>query len=154
MEKFLKFLTFSLIAALIVFASCGGDDDDDNDATGPDPVEEIVEDLIADNGNWVLNTGGATLETVVAEDWEGFGLQLSGSASSLSYSTSGSADNTVWAASGSWTFVEGSDGKKALRDDGVEVDITASATSLRLEFDIPAGRSNGIVGRWSFSFGK
>ena len=155
MDKFLKFITFSLIAALIVFGSCGpsGDDDDDT-GPGTNPVQDIVDDLIAEGGSWTIIDGGATLESVAAEGWDSFGLTLGGNATNLSYGTSGSADNTVWPSSGNWTFVDGSDGKKGLRDDGIEVDITASATSLRLEFDIAAGRSKGIVGRWSFTLEK
>ena len=158
MNKFLKFLTFSLFAALIIFASCGGgDDDDDNNDDGPgtDPTEDIVNNLIADGGDWAVTEGGVTLESVAAEGWESFSLKLSGSTSSISFSTSGAADPTVWPGSGTWSFVEGSDGKKALRaGDNIEIDITASANSLRLEFDITEGRSKGIVGRWSFTLQK
>ena len=156
MDKFLKFFTFSLFAALIIFASCGGgdDDDDDNNDTGPDPVEDIVNDLIADGGTWNVTDGGVTLESVAADGWDSFTLTLSGSPSSISFGTSGSNDPTVWPTSGTWTFIDGFDGRKGQRNDGIEIDITASATSLRLEFDITEGRTNGIVGRWSFRLEK
>lgn len=155
MDKFLKFFTFSLFAALIVFASCGGGDDDDDDSgPGTDPVDDIVNNLIADNGAWAIREGGVTLESVAADGWESFGLTLSGTASSISFSTSGSDDPTVWPGSGTFTFVDGSDGKKGTRGDGIEIDITVSATSLRLEFDITEGRSKGIVGSWSFNLEK
>ena len=148
MEKFFKYLTFSLFAALIVFASCGGDDDDDNnDDSGPDALDLVVEDLIG--STWVLTEGGATLEAVGVEGWDGFTITITGDRNSLSYNTSNSADPAVWPTSGTWSFI-GDDGRKVERSDMIEIDVTASDTNLTLGFDIVEGRTNGIVGRWSF----
>jgi hypothetical protein len=92
MEKFLKFLTFSLFAALIVFASCGGDDDDDNDdGPGTDPAAEIAAQLSGET--WTIDgtTGSPnpSLESVQAEGWEGFQITFTGDANGGSYTTSG-----------------------------------------------------------------
>lgn len=149
MEKFFKYLTFSLFAALIVFASCGGDDDDDdNNDTGPDAIDLVVEDLIS--ASWVLTEGGATLDNVGVEGWEGFTLTVTGDRNSLSYGTGNSADVAVWPTGGTWEFI-GDDGRKVERSDGIEIDVTVSDTNLTLGFDIVAGRVKGIEGRWSFN---
>jgi len=151
MEKFFKFMTFSLFAALIVFASCGGDDDDDNDdGPGTNPAAEVAAQL--SGTTWGID-GSPTLESVQVEGWEGFQVTFTGDENGGSFTTSGSADQAVWASSGDWTFTDNT-ATKALRNDGVTVDITPGDTSLRLEFTIAAGRTNGIVGKWSFTFSR
>ncbi len=154
MDKFLKFFTFSLFATLIVFASCGDDDDDDDSGPGTNPVDDIVNNLIAGGGDWKVATGGVKLESAAVEGWESFTLKLTGTADKISFSTTESANNKVWPGSGSWTFTDGSDGKKGTRSDDIEIDITVSANSLKLEFDITDGRTKGIAGRWSFTMEK
>ncbi|MEQ9426471.1 MAG: hypothetical protein RJQ09_18760 [Cyclobacteriaceae bacterium] len=153
MKKYLNFLTYSLFAALVVFASCGGgDDDDDDDVVEPTPLEQVVASLTNNGAGATWASSSSSLDGVAAEGWENFQITINGNASGGTYSTSGAADATVWPASGTWTF-SNTTGTKAIRQpDGIELDITASDNALTLSFDIPEGRTNGIAGRWSQTF--
>lgn len=80
-------------------------------------------------------------------------MTISGTADGGTYSTSNSADQTVWPSSGTWTF--NTSGTQFIRDDGVEVTITGLTTSnLVLNFNIitaASAKAGVIEGNWEFS---
>ena len=145
MEKLFKLLTISLFTALLICVGCGGGDDDDD--TTPETLEEISAGKLVTT--WTTLTT-VKLEGVDIPDWENFTLNVTGNADGGSYSTTGAGDAAVWPGSGTWTFVEGSNGLKLLRSDGIQIDIVTSATTLSLQFDIVEGRTQGITRTWVF----
>ncbi len=64
----------------------------------------------------------------------------------------------LWPASGSWSFV-GTDGKSIRREDGTEMVVEVTDTSLKLSFNwtkatIGGGRTESIAGQHVLSFTK
>lgn len=151
MKKFLNYITAALFLSLLVFASCGGGDGDDGPDEDPLDIAAAVfsgkQATITANG--VKPPAGATGTL----DWSALTVTLTGTASGGTYTTTGSADNTVWPASGNWTFNNDSP-TQLLRDGDVVVNITASSTSLVLQFNIDtqSARTSVIEGDWEFTF--
>jgi len=140
MRRSLTFIALTLIAGIVI-SSCKPK------PPPPKSDEEIrTEEL---TGTWILDAG-ANVVTVagrdVSTDWNGFTLTLG----DKTYSTSGSFSPEVWPASGTWAF--GSSVNILVRDDGIEVSISVTETSLSLQFDytVAGGRLNGIDGTWIF----
>ncbi len=154
MKNLLNYITAALFMSLLVFASCG---EDDPDPQVPDEdLEEIADKL----------TGSTTVNNVDKPDdatdldWSALTVTLTGDENGGTYTTTGSADPTVWPASGSWVF-QGTVGDKILRDNDVVVDIAFSPaegtpTSVVMTFDIeqPAATKSvgGVIeGTWVFT---
>ncbi len=104
---------------------------------------------------WALGTGSdaVTYEgTPVATDWAGFTLTLG----NKTYSSANAFSPDIWPASGSWDFGKNTDGSTnvnvMVRDDGTEISIQVTDTSLKLQFTYSAtgGRLTGIEGDWVF----
>ncbi|MGL1888748.1 MAG: hypothetical protein OCD76_19710 [Reichenbachiella sp.] len=151
MKIFLNYLTAVLFLSLVVFASCGGDDN------GGDPEDTKLADFVG-----ILVSGTATVTTVTPGDgqtaleWEGMTVSFTGTVDGGTYTTVGSANETVFPASGNWTIAEGgSTGFIITRtEDGVAMDASATAEALQLSFDIStaATRTKVIDGGWVFAF--
>jgi len=112
--------------------------------------EEIQTDKLT--GTWVLETGGTNPAVTidgndVSADWSGFTLTLG----DKTYQTSSADSPEVWPASGTWAY-ETNDVSKLIRDDGIEISVSVSDTSLQLQFIYSAsgGRLAGIEGPWIF----
>ncbi|MFY0625884.1 MAG: hypothetical protein JXR07_06305 [Reichenbachiella sp.] len=148
MKNYLNYITAALFLGLTVFASCGGEDD-------PDPVDPLIEKAEMLTGTASLSDGGVSKPNGATElDWSGLVVTITGDETGGSINAAGSADETVWPTSATWTF-SNTTGTKILRSDGVEIDlITVSETSLVCGFSIsqPAARAGVIEGDWQFSF--
>ena len=83
----------------------------------------------------------------VTADWSNFVLTLG----DKTYNSSGADSPLVWPGSGTWAF--GANTNTLVRDDGVEITITVTDTSLKMQFDYSStgGRLNGIEGNWVFN---
>lgn len=139
-------IKFSLIALTLVMgvlvSSCKKDP-----AETKTPEETQIEKL---TGTWVLNSGVTNPVTLDGnappQDWTGFVLTLG----DKSYQSTNAADALVWPANGTWAF--GANVNTLVRDDGVDISVTVSDTSLGLRFTYTAsgGRFEGIEGVWDF----
>lgn len=149
MKHFSNILKYSLVLSLVVaMASCGGSDD-------PDPVEDTT---LQDVFN-LLSAGQASYSSVTKPsdatelNWDDLVVTFGGTVDAGTYSTTGSADATVWPSSGTWTFTDAT-GTKITRNDGVIVNVAVSATTLNTTFTIPepGARTMVVDGEWNFEF--
>lgn len=161
MKNILNLTTGVLILALAIFVSCGGDTNE------PEPIDpcQLNAELLSGKTatiSKVTNPSG----TIVTGDWSGFTVTLNGDKAGGSYSTTvanlddESLEN-IWAASGTWTFLESDANCKTLTVNGGftaarTVSISAITTSgMNLSFNVPeadTGRTLGIPGDWFFEF--
>lgn len=152
MKKYLSYITAALFLSLLVFASCGGEDGDgDGDGDGTDNVlDGIAESLVS--GTMVLDEVTKPADATEL-DWTGLEVTFSGNADGGTYTTTGSADATVWPASGTWTFNNDS-GTELLRDDETVVDLAISLPDVNLQFTIntTSERTGVIDGQWEWDF--
>jgi len=138
-------IRFSLIALTLVMGVLVSSCKKDNTDTKTEEQKKI-EQLAK---TWVL-AAGSNLVTIagtdVTADWANFVLTFG----DKTYQTSSADSPLVWPASGTWAF--GADLNTLVRDDGVDITIKLSDTSLELQFDYTAsgGRFDGIEGNWVF----
>ena len=140
MRKSLTLIALTLLAGIFL-SSCK-----DDTPPAKSDEEQRIEDLA---GSWVLDAGSDVVTVAgrdVSTDWSAFTLNLD----QKNYTTSGSDSPEVWPASGSWDF--GTDINKLVRNDGIELSISVTETSLSIQFDYAAagGRLSGIEGTWVF----
>ena len=137
---------YSLIALTLVMgflvSSCKEDP-----APAKTPEEIQIEKL---TGTWVLPTAANTVTIDgrdVSAEWSTFVLTLG----NKTYQSTNANDANVWPASGTWAF--GANINTLVRDDGVDITVTVTDTSLKLQFDYSAsgGRLDGIEGNWVFN---
>ena len=106
--------------------------------------------ILSLEGTWVLQAGSNAVTIDITNDvtpnWTGFTLTLG----NKSYSSSNSPEVLIWPASGTWDF--GANVSTLVRNDGVEITVSVTDTSLQMQFDYSAsgGRLNGIEGNWVF----
>jgi len=85
----------------------------------------------------------------VTDQFDGFKLVIG----DLTYTTT-NALPSAWPATGTWSF-ENESGTLVTRNDGVQITIDASTTSLKLTFSVAGlgngGRINGVDGEYIFS---
>ena len=115
----------------------------------PPPVTKTDEELQIEKltGTWKLQAGANAVtvaSTDVTANWTGFTLTLG----NKTYQTSSSSEALIWPSNGTWAF--GTNTSTLVRDDGVEITVSVTDTSLQLQFDFSAGRLNGIEGNWVF----
>ena len=122
------------------------------DTTPTKTDEEIqLEKLI---GTWVLDQGITNAVTVdnnnPPQDWTNFTLTLGNKTYQTNTSVS-LGDDLVWPTSGTWDF--GANLTTLARNDGIDITITVTDTSLKLQFDYSSGggRFAGIEGNWVFN---
>ena len=156
MNKFLNFFTAILFLSTAILISCGGTDGDDD---GDVVLEIDTKGALIASGT--ASATGITQDGVAVDGWDSFTLTFvySTGTGGGTYSTTGSADDTVWPSSGSWSFAKnGEDFNTAQieRDGSTTMDLTASATQMTLGFDVvdPNGRLLTIGGKWSFSLSR
>ena len=99
---------------------------------------------------WIPQTGSNAITvagTDVSDIWAGFVLTMG----DKTYSSSGADAAEVWPASGSWAF--GTDANTLVRNDGIEIAISVTETTLVMKFNYTAsgGRLSGIEGDWVFN---
>ncbi|WP_420578491.1 cadherin repeat domain-containing protein [Ekhidna sp.] len=135
--------------------------DDGNDFSEEDftinvlDVDETASPII---GTWNVDASSVTYDGGPEGDWTGFVLVFGGDVNGGSYSSSNvpSGYEDVWPASGTWEYTDES--KNAiLRDDQITIDLSASETSLTVEFTVPdpGARTNGLYDApWFFQFSK
>jgi len=144
MKNYLNYITAGLFLGLTVFASCGGGDD-------PDPVDPLIE--VAENLTGTLDEFVVVKPAnATALDWANLSLTITGNEDGGSYTTTGSADPTVWPASGTWEF-NNTAGTEIRRNDDVVIDISINTTTLVMDFSIdqPAARAGVVEGNWKFT---
>ena len=122
--------------------------------TTPKTDEELqIEKL---TGTWVLDPSAPRPVSVdnndPAQDWTGFTLTLGNKTYNANTSAS-LGDVLVWPSGTgrTWAFAP-NDVRILDRDDGVEMTVAVTETSLQLQFDYSdtGGRLNGITGNWVF----
>jgi len=99
---------------------------------------------------WVVQQTASAVTisgTDVSSAWSSFTLTISDG----SYSTNGADNVLVWPSSGTWDFATG-DVSTVVRDDGVQVSVSVTDSSLTLSFNFSStgGRLTGIDGNWIF----
>lgn len=115
----------------------------------PKTDEEINTELLSKI--WVPSSGSNAI-TVASNDvsdlWSGFVLTLGDG----TYSTTGADAAQIWPTSGTWTF-KTDDANTLVRDDGIEIAISVTETTLVMKFNYSAsgGRLSGIDGDWVFN---
>lgn len=146
MNKFLNLFTAILFISTAILVSCGGSD----------PVTPAVDPQ--DTQGALISTGPATAATVTVDavpstDWASFSSTFTYAAGTGAgtYTTSGSASDLVWPASGTWEFT-GTGTNQILRSDGITMDVTVTPTAMTLSFNIddPNGRLLTFAGAWVF----
>ena len=110
--------------------------------------EEINTELLSKV--WVPQTGSNAITVAgndVSDVWAGFILTVG----DKTYTSSGADAAEVWPASGSWAF--GTDANTLVRNDGIEIAISVTETTLVMKFNYSAsgGRLSGIEGDWVFN---
>ncbi len=148
MKKF-KITSLVLLLGLVILSSCKGDD------PVPPSAEEVQLGLLAKTwNNGTVNLDGTTDQG----DWSAFKVTFTDG----SYTSSGvsAGRELVWPTSGTWGFKNAGtadvDVNKIVRDDGVEISISVSESSLTMTFAYDEsinGRVagiNGIDGDWVF----
>ena len=139
--------TILLLATLPITQSCK----DPGQGT-PTAEEQQIEKLTK---TWTVESvtfGGSEDRTT---DWSGFTLTVTGN---QGYSTTNAFSPGPWPASGTWSFATTggtADINKVLRDDGLEIAITVSATSLTMTFTYDdtthqGGRTEAVNGEYVF----
>ena len=150
--KYLK--SIAIIAFLAGFAFMIGCKKDD----GPSQTEEEIQ-LGKLAFTWTVASATLDADDRTA-DWTGMTLTAT---TSKTYSTSGSNDDNVWPASGTWEFAGTSGaGLNVLnRSDGLTVNIdNITETALDLSFTYVLAKANkearvsSIEGNWVFKFTK
>lgn len=146
--KYLK--SIAIIAFLAGFAFMMGCKKDDGG--GPSEEDMKLEELAA---TWTLSSASLDGDDRTA-NWTGFTLTAT---LAKTYSTSGSNDENVWPASGTWEFAgtTGAGLDVLNRSDGVTINIdNVSANALDLSFTYALAKANkdaritSIEGNWVF----
>lgn len=165
MNKLSYLFTATTIFALAIFISCGPKDEGDDTPSTPSELEKQAELLV--NGGAAREASSVKQGSVIADEWSGFTLTLTGDENGGSYQTSGRPDaadvpnvDAVWKSSGSWAFADSSTpGEKdpsKIVVDGKTMDVAVSASKLTLTFEIQdteaGGRTKGVTGLWVFEF--
>ena len=141
MNSKILILVMGLVFSTVIF-SCKKDD------PPPKTQEEINTELLSKA--WVPQTGSNTITvagTDVSDIWSAFVLTLG----DKTYSSTGADAVEVWPASGTWAF--GADANTLVRNDGIEIAISVTETTLVMKFNYSAsgGRLSGIEGDWVFN---
>ncbi|HYG18440.1 MAG TPA: hypothetical protein VD816_05900 [Ohtaekwangia sp.] len=159
MKHLTRLFTLLIFAsAAVLLSNCGGDDKD-----GPS-VEETQLNML--KATWTLEE--ASLDDVdrtadFADGENMLTLTISGNFSAsgvYNYSFSGKRPNpSPWPASGTWSFVPGSETSQIERDDEVIVSYTVTANTLTMTFacvdcDYAGSRVESVNGPWEFVFSK
>lgn len=127
-----------------------------------DPAPTIAQAQLAKlSKTWKVTS--VTLDGASQTGYENFTVNFSGasSASVYDYATTGRPILSPWPASGTWTFVNGSEATEIIRDKGTadELPITYLVTesTLQLTFQFSgtgyAGRIHSASGKWVMTFG-
>lgn len=127
----------------VMFNSCK------KDTTPTKTDEEIKLELLAKTWNVATATNSVTIDgRDVTAEWATFILNIG---STKTYTSTNATDPLVWPASGTWDF--GTTLTSMVRDDGIDITITVTETTLKLQFDYTAGggRFEGIEGNWVFN---
>jgi hypothetical protein len=138
-------LTIALVFALLVFTACKNDDLDPKAAA----LNEQLNALMNGGSSWVLGSTGSVMKdgVDVSNQFAGFKLTIG----SKTYTTQNSLRH-VWDSSGTWDFI-GDDPDQILTDDGTEISVSLSDSSLILTFNAgssEAGRANSVSGEYVF----
>ncbi len=158
--KYIKsLLTVAVIFSLIIFISCGG-----NGKKPPaEPQGKAKSEELA-SGDW--SPTSVTLDGTGRTEWDNFSLSFGtnsdftgGSYQATGVPTDDGASD-VFRTSGTWAFVENSDGTlnldRIIKDGDTNnlVSVTVGANQLTLSFTVPAasGRTEGFDGLWIFTF--
>jgi len=140
------FASVVIITMLIQLMGCGGKG---SDPTPPSAQDGVKAKLTA--GKWNMQTAQV----------DGVDKTATYSGLSVTFTSSGyTATNGkgLWAASGTWSFVD-AEGKKIKREDGTEMAVEVTDTSLKLSFNwtkatVGGGRVESIAGQHVLSFTK
>lgn len=147
MKNFLNYLTFALFASLIVFASCDGGGSD------PDPEDSALDLALANLVGTATWESFTTSPSGVSDlEWSAFTITFTGTTEGGTYTVAGAPEDVseVWPnGQSTWTF-NGDTGTSITRGDGTVIGITASETTLRMDFTYAstAARINEIEGSW------
>jgi hypothetical protein len=139
-----------LLSIITLLSNCGGNGNTDPTPVA-DPTQAVIDGLAK---TWTINS--VSLDgSNVASDWNGVSVSFT---TNKSFSITGlSTENSlIWASSGSYSFPDATNANKILRNDGVEIKLSnLTDNSATLEFSIlerSGGRTNGLIGSYSFNF--
>ena len=137
-----------MLVVIVQLMSCGGSKSDPTPAT-PSAQDDVKTKLTANNWNMQsVSVDGVDKSSL----YNGLTIKFSGTTFTV---TNG---GPVWPASGSWSFTA-DDGTKIKRDDGIEVLVEATATTLKLTLTwtkttLGSGRVESVKGQNVFTFVK
>ncbi|WP_370086627.1 hypothetical protein [Ekhidna sp.] len=164
MKRLSNLLAALVFASLVIFMSCGGGGSDPGPSVGETQASLF-------EGTWNVS-GNPTYDNQTEGTWTGFTLTISGIAEGSNgvwggnFTASGipSGYGEVWggasdatSVSGTWAFESATSVNTVIRsNDGVEVTITPSTTSLSTQFTVAStARTSGIFDElWVFQFTK
>lgn len=148
----LKITSLVFILGIAVLFSC-------KDKTPPAPTEaEVQMGLIAQTWTVITGANSVTLDGADEEqNWPGFAVTFNANGTYTASNVS-TGREVVWPTSGTWAFKgsTGNDLNTIIRDDGVDIAIVVSETSLKMSFryTAPGGRISGTEGDWVFNMAK
>jgi len=139
-----QYISIILIVCLTFSSSCKKSEGDD---PTPQTPQEEQKTLLINNGlSWTLGT--VTKDGLdVTDQFTGFKLTIG----DFTYTTV-NALPSAWPASGTWSFANEA-GTLVDRNDGVQLTVSVSTTSLKLTFDVTglgSGRIKGVDGTYVF----
>ena len=139
MKTYKNLIAVYILFSMLIFSGCKD--------PAPSPIEERTTLLVNGGSPWAL--GSVVKDGFdVTDQFTGFTITFD----ATTYATTNSL-NTAWAPSGSWTF-KGSNPDIMIREDGIEVNIAATANQIVLSF-ISAGpiggRVDGVSGEYVFT---
>ena len=135
----------ALAVTMILISGCK----DKNETTQTEEEKQIAK----LTGTWVLQTGSNAVTVAgndVSADWASFALTLGDG----TYVSASPDSPEVWPLPPDRTWAFGASNLNLLvRDDGIEITVSVTDTSLKLQFDYSAsgGRFAGIEGNWVFN---
>lgn len=138
--------SLATLILLVQLAACGGGGD-----PAPTPSAQVGVKAKLTSGKWNMQTAQV----------EGVDKTATYSGLSVTFSASGYTTTNgkgLWPASGGWSFVD-TEGKKIKREDGTEMTVEVTDTSLKLSFNwtkatIGGGRAESLPGQHVLSFTK
>ncbi|MEZ4946089.1 MAG: hypothetical protein R2804_11195 [Cyclobacteriaceae bacterium] len=137
-----QYISIIFIICLVLISGCKSDSSD------PTPQDNQKKLLINDGLSWTLGT--VTKDGLdVTDQFTGFKLTVG----DFTYTTV-NALPSAWPASGTWSFANEA-GTLVDRNDGVQIAVTVTTTSLQLTFSVTGlgdgGRIKGVNGQYVFN---
>ena len=147
--KKLKINALALLLGLVILSGCK------DDAPAPPSEESVRTGLLAKSWSVGTSANAVTLDTAdEIANWPGFSVNFSADGTYTASNVSVGRE-VVWPATGKWAYkgTTGADLNTIIREDGVNINIAISETTLQMTFNYTesGGRTDGTEGDWVFN---